>query len=202
MVRPACAGRACSILSVSPLRNYNYMSIYTKTGDKGTTSLFGGKRVSKSSAQVEAYGTLDEFSSWLGFVIAKLVDGKDIELLSSIQNDMHKVMSVLSGNTKLSLEKLSVSTLEHEKYIDSLDKKLPKLTSFILPQGGETASRIHIARTVCRRAERNLTALFLENSSGITEEHQLIISRYINRLSDFLFMLARKYSESEKKVTS
>jgi cob(I)alamin adenosyltransferase len=133
-------------------------------------------------------------------IIAKLVDQKDIELLSSIQNDMHKVMSVLSGNTKLSLEKLSKSTLEHEKYIDGLDKKLPKLTSFILPQGGEAASRIHIARTVCRRAERKLTSLFLEKDSGITETNQLIISRYINRLSDFLFMLARKYAEYEKKV--
>jgi cob(I)alamin adenosyltransferase len=178
------------------------MSIYTKTGDKGTTSLFGGKRASKSSTQVEAYGTLDEFSSWLGFVIAKLVDRKDIDLLSSIQNDLHKVMSVLSGNAKLSLGKLTKSTLEHEKYIDSLDKKLPKLTSFVLPQGGETTSRIHIARTVCRRAERKLASLFSENGSGITEKNQLIISRYINRLSDFLFMLARKYSEHEKKVTS
>lgn len=177
------------------------MSIYTKTGDKGTTSLFGGKRISKSSNQVEAYGTLDEFSSWLGFIIAKLVDQYDLGLLCSIQNDLHKVMSVLSANTKLSLKKLSTSTLEHEKYIDTLDKKLPKLTSFILPQGGETASRIHIARTVCRRAERHLTALFLQKDSGITEEHHLIISRYINRLSDLLFMLARKYSEYEKKVT-
>lgn len=176
------------------------MSIYTKTGDRGTTSLFGGKRISKSSTQVEAYGTLDELSSWLGFIMAKFDDKRDIELLSSIQNDMHKVMSVLSANTKLSLEKLTQSTKTHEKYIDSLDKKLPKLTSFILPQGGEIASRVHIARTVCRRAERNLTSLFLEKDSGITEEHQLIISRYINRLSDLLFMLARKYSEYEKKV--
>ena len=176
------------------------MSIYTRTGDKGTTSLFGGKRISKSSAQVEAYGTLDEFSSWLGFIVAKFDDEKDVELLSSIQNDLHKVMSVLSGNTKLSLEKLPAQTLEHEKYIDSLDKKLSKLTSFILPQGGEIASRIHIARTVCRRAERQLTSLFLENESGITEQHQLIISRYINRLSDLFFMLARKYAEYEKKV--
>lgn len=194
------------------------MSIYTKTGDKGTTSLFGGKRISKSSAQVETYGTLDEFSSWLGFVIAKLVDGKDIELLSSIQNDLHKVMAVLARGVvptsnrldkklrttqhykEISLKELDIQTLEHEKYIDALDKKLPKLTSFILPQGGETASRIHIARTVCRRAERQLTSLFLEKDSGITETNQLIISRYINRLSDFLFMLARKYAEYEKKV--
>ena len=176
------------------------MPIYTKTGDRGTTSLFGGKRINKSSAQVEAYGMLDEFSSWLGFIIAKFDDKNDIELLSSIQNDLHKVMSVLSANTKLSLEKLVKSTEEHEKYIDSLDKKLPKLTSFILPQGGEIASRIHIARTVCRRAERNLSALFLEKDSGITEKNQLIISRYINRLSDLLFMLARKYGEYEKKV--
>jgi cob(I)alamin adenosyltransferase len=152
--------------------------------------------------QVDAYGTLDEFSSILGWVIANLVDYSDGEVLSEIQNDLHKIMSVVSGNKKLSLEKLSNQTRNHEKYIDELDKTLPKLTSFILPQGGETASRFHIARTVCRRAERKLDALFSQKTSDITKEQIDIISVYINRLSDFLFMLARKYSESEKKITN
>lgn len=177
-----------------------HMSIYTKTGDRGSTSLFGGKRISKSSSQVEAYGTIDELSSWLGFIIAKLVDQKDIQLLTNLQNDFHKIMSVLSANTKLKLSMLEVHTKEHEAYIDELDKKLPKLTSFILLQGGETASRFHIARTVCRRAERSLVRLFSGNKSDIAEENQEHILKYVNRLSDLLFMLARKYSEYEKKV--
>ncbi len=176
------------------------MSIYTKTGDKGTTSLYGGKRTEKSSLQVEAYGTMDECSSWLGFVLAKLVDRKDIALLTAIQNDFHKIMSVLSDNAKLDLGFLPDKTQEHEKYIDALDKKLPPLRSFILPQGGETASRFHIARTVARRSERALVRLFFEKDSDITEEHQVVILKYVNRLSDLLFMLARKYSEKETPV--
>ena len=96
------------------------MSIYTKTGDKGTTSLYGGSRVSKADLRVESYGTLDEFSSWLGFVIASFVDDKDIQLITTIQNDLHKIMSVISGNSKLTLTKLADHTIEHEQYIDKI----------------------------------------------------------------------------------
>ncbi len=168
------------------------MPIYTKTGDKGMTSLFGGKRVSKSDLQVEAYGCADELSSYLGLVIAKLKVKSDISLLTSIQKDLYQIMAFLS-NAKVDLKGLNSQVKIFERYIDKLTSLLPKLSRFILPQGGEVASLLQISRTLCRKSERRVVAYFENSKIGNSK----IILQYFNRLSDFLFMLARKYEDKE-----
>jgi len=168
------------------------MSIYTKTGDRGTTSLFRGTRVSKADPQVDAYGSLDELSSALGFVVPLIRDKKDIACIHNIQNDLYTMMATLAGATHLQQKTVQARIKLFEKMIDRLDQVLPKLTSFILPGGGEIAARLHLGRTVCRRAERALVSYFDCAKTKIVGED--IMLAYINRLSDLLFQLARKYS--------
>ncbi|OGK19903.1 ATP:cob(I)alamin adenosyltransferase [Candidatus Roizmanbacteria bacterium RIFCSPHIGHO2_02_FULL_37_13b] len=175
------------------------MSIYTKTGDDGTTALFGGKRVKKYDNQIEAYGSVDELSSHIGLVISKLKDKKNKDLLTLIQKDLHTMMGALGG-AKTDLEERGKHVAVFEKEIDLIDKKLPKLTRFILPQGGEVASLFHIARTVCRRAERNVVHFFSNNRTIEQSSHKIIV-QYLNRLSDFLFMMARLYGKGKEIVT-
>lgn len=182
------------------------MTIYTKTGDAGTTGLFGGARISKADVQVEAYGTVDELTSQLGFAIASLTEQKDISLLSHVQKELYQIMSVLAGGAEQTTSTMR-STLperisEYEKLCDEIEKALPPLTQFILPQGGETASRLHVARTVCRRAERTVVRLFSDETHGtvVDAESRSIILQYLNRLSDMLFMLARNYTNRETTV--
>ena len=165
------------------------MPIYTKTGDSGETSLFGGKRVKKYDKQIEAYGSVDELSSHIGLVISRLKDKRHIELLTLIQKDLYIMMATLSG-AKTELKDLKKHITIFEKDIDLIDKKLGKLTRFILPQGGEVASLFHIARTVCRRAERDVVRF---SNNGI-------IVKYFNRLSDLLFMMARWYGREKEVV--
>ncbi|MBI2034716.1 MAG: cob(I)yrinic acid a,c-diamide adenosyltransferase [Candidatus Levybacteria bacterium] len=182
------------------------MKIYTRTGDKGQTSLFGGRRVSKSSLRVEAYGTVDELNSAIGVVIAESqkskVKSQNYNLkvkseLEKIQNDLLTIGSMLasleSKNQELRIKNLELRTKEFEELIDELTSKLPELHNFILPGGGKAGSLLHFARTVCRRAERRAVAL-----AG--KEHvpsEVLI--YFNRLSDLLFTMARYTNMKEKK---
>lgn len=173
------------------------MKIYTKTGDQGTTSLFGGKRVSKADLRIDAYGTVDELNSWIGLVADQSVNEKRKTFLISIQDRLFTMGSILAtepGNTKVKIPLLSqedVIALERE--IDAMDSQLPPMRSFILPGGHQSVSFCHIARTVCRRAERLVISLHNQ------EPLDMLVIQYLNRLSDYLFVLARKMA-SELKI--
>lgn len=166
------------------------MKIYTKTGDQGTTSLFGGKRVSKAHLRIDAYGTVDELNSWMGLLRDQQVNGTRQEILLKIQNKLFTIGSMLAtepGNTKVKIPTLKeddVHLLEQE--IDDMDTSLPALKSFILPGGHSSVSFCHVARTVCRRAER--LVIGLHESEPVNP----LIIPYLNRLSDYLFVLSRK----------
>lgn len=169
------------------------MKIYTKTGDVGETSLFGGKRVLKSELRIDAYGTLDELNSWIGLLRDVSADGQQKELLKEIQDRLFTLGAALAAdpqNTKLKTPDLYESDVELlEKTIDAMDLQLEPLRNFILPGGHVHVSYCHIARTVCRRAERLCVALHYSS------EIPLIAIKYLNRLSDFLFTLSRKMAK-------
>ncbi len=171
------------------------MSIYTKTGDTGKTALFGGTRVSKYNPQVEAYGVVDEATCFIGLAYESIQDAKDRKTLTSIQLNLYAIMAYLS-NAPLKSTELIEEVNNMEKEMDRLESILPKLTRFILPQGSESAVRLHIARSKIRTAERRIVEFVDNKKTQITED--LLIMKYINRLSDFFFMLARKYSNEEK----
>lgn len=166
--------------------------IYTKKGDKGFTSLFGGKKLLKSEIRIEAYGTVDELNSNLGVVISSTED-KEIETeLKQIQSTLFKIGTILATNPEKPELLISFDeneTIFLENRIDSMEKNLEPLRNFILPSGSLLISYTHVARTVCRRAERKITEI---NSSDI--EHIKVLT-YINRLSDYLFVLARKFAK-------
>ena len=179
------------------------MKIYTKTGDDGTTGLFGGTRVSKHHIRINSYGTVDELNSWVGMLRDQGLDNHDSDILLRIQNHLFTMGAMLatdpekaklkSGKDRLNIPLLreeDVQLLEGE--IDRMNKSLPPMTHFILPGGHPIVSTCHIARTVCRRAER-MTSLLHEQEA--VEEP---ILSYINRLSDYLFVLARKLSAQFK----
>ncbi|MDO8497166.1 MAG: cob(I)yrinic acid a,c-diamide adenosyltransferase [bacterium] len=175
------------------------MPIYTKTGDKGETSLFGGKRVSKTDERMEACGTIDELTSFLGLIASKIDNEKDITFLREIQKDLYDIMAFVGGAEK-SLLVPSQQIERFEKSIDEIEKTLPKLTRFILPGGTETSSLFHIARTICRRAERSIIKSFIQNNTTGGEEKKIVL-QYINRLSDLLFMYGRKYTKGKEVIT-
>ena len=159
--------------------------VYTKTGDKGETGLFGGRRLPKSHLRIESYGTVDELNSYIGLVN----DNYQLPVLKKIQDRLFSIGSLLASDPEKNLLQLDLqeSDIEAmEKAIDKWEVELPPLKNFILPGGHTTVSFCHIARCVCRRAERRVVALSLE------EEIPEIIIRYLNRLSDFLFVLSRK----------
>lgn len=165
--------------------------IYTKTGDKGTTSLVGGQRVSKAHERLECYGTVDELNSFIGLLITSLEDKEDEDFLLFIQHKLFSVGSYLAtdqSSTELHVEsKITPETIERiEKEIDRIDSSLPKMKNFILPGGCRSASLAHVCRTVCRRAERQIYRL---TETTPVEEPVL---KFMNRLSDYLFVLARK----------
>lgn len=160
------------------------MKIYTKTGDSGHTSLYGGKRVPKSHLRVNAYGSIDELNSILGIVLAKLNNKKIEVFVNEVQRDLLSIGSNLSG-APVNLGKISQRVEEMENVIDSLDKELPKLSNFILPEGTEAACFLFFARAIARRAERELVALTKEE----TVDGNIIA--YLNRLSDLLYIVAR-----------
>ncbi len=181
------------------------MSIYTRTGDKGTTSLFGGRRVLKSDLRVETYGAIDELTTFIGLVITKTPTRKDKEFLISIQKDLYKIMGVLSG-AKINLKFLANKVRDFEKEIDRLEKSFPKLTRFILPGGTETASWFQVLRAVCRRAERSAIRFYSGNltmkpSHDLVKQFNNEIIKYLNRLSDLFFTLARFYNKGKEILT-
>ncbi len=176
------------------------MRIYTKTGDKGTTALFGGVRVSKADAQIEAYGSLDELTSVIGLLISGEKNSIRHDFLVGIQKDLYQIMAVLSGAT-LDLQPLEAKIQSFEQEIDNIQVRLPKLTRFILPGGTERSAIAHICRTQCRRSERTVVAFYSAIKAGEKlNNYKPIIIQYLNRLSDLFFMLAREYSQG-KEVT-
>ena len=166
------------------------MKIYTKTGDKGQTSLFGGKRVPKHDLRIDAYGTVDELNSYIGLIRDQDIDKNGKAILIEIQDRLFTLGSILAtepGNAKVKVPQLKpedINLLENE--IDKMNEDLPEMRSFVLPGGHTTVSYCHIARCVCRRAER--ISSHLAELEGIEE----IVIQYLNRLSDYLFVLARK----------
>jgi len=172
------------------------MKIYTKTGDEGQTSLYGGKRVQKNHHQIEAYGTVDELNSYIGLLrsFPSLTQHKSI--LIEIQDRLFTLGSALAAdpaNEKLKYPKLSIEDVALlEKEIDNLDNSLEPMTSFILPGGNQELSFCHIARTICRRAERNIISLHEIHTIDV------LIIQYLNRLSDYLFTLSRWIGTHEK----
>jgi cob(I)alamin adenosyltransferase len=160
------------------------MPIYTRTGDTGTTSLFGGKRVRKSEQLVEAYGTVDELNSWIGLICSETEEEHLVRLLREIQSDLFVIGAKLAGG-KTDLAVLETRVTQMEVEIDAMEHTLPELNNFILPGGTSHASHIHIARNVCRRAERRIVAL-----PETFHIHPSVI-KYLNRFSDLLFVLAR-----------
>ena len=173
------------------------MKIYTKTGDKGETGLYGGTKVSKADIRIEAYGTVDELNSYLGLVRDQKIDADTFETLIKIQKELFVVGAVLAtpqeketlknGEKRLGRTMVTdqmITDIENE--IDKMDAELPQMTHFVLPGGHTTVSYCHIARAVCRRAERLVVVL---QQKEIIEPS---VIKYLNRLSDYLFVLARK----------
>jgi cob(I)alamin adenosyltransferase len=164
--------------------------IYTRTGDGGETGLLGGRRVRKSALRVEAYGELDELNACLGSVVVAVTDADTIDLLTRVQRHLFalsaRVADVRGGEAageKTAFPDANVAALE--RAIDAAEEALPPLTSFVLPGGSEAGARLHLARTVCRRAERRLVALAAQ------DDVPPVFLAYLNRLSDLLFVLAR-----------
>lgn len=164
------------------------MKIYTKTGDKGETSLFGGGRVTKSSIRIETYGTVDELNSTIGLARSFGLSSQIEAYCVQIQNDLFVLGADLATppSAKAQIDRISESHTEGlEKYIDTLDGSLEPLKFFILPAGTQTAAALHLARTVCRRAER--ICIKARESEDISADTVM----YLNRLSDLLFVMAR-----------
>ncbi|MCK0145061.1 cob(I)yrinic acid a,c-diamide adenosyltransferase [Arenibacter sp. F26102] len=175
------------------------MKIYTKTGDDGTTGLFGGTRVPKHHIRIESYGTLDELNSWIGLIRDQDISDSSKKILIKIQEKLFTVGALLAidpkkeklknGKDRLNIAKIGdedINLLEQE--IDKMELNLPPMTHFILPGGHTTVSYCHITRTICRRAERLVSQL------NDYEPVDPTLLSYLNRLSDFLFVLARKLS--------
>lgn len=165
--------------------------VYTRTGDKGTTSLVGGVRIEKSSVRLEAYGTIDELSSHLGLLVSLLDDGEDRQTLLRIQKNLFNVCTHLATDQSQTPLYPSARLPENEvafmeQQIDAINALLPEAQGFILPGGCQAAAQAHVCRTVCRRAERRIAALAA--TAVVGEE----IQQYVNRLSDYLFVLAKK----------
>ncbi len=161
------------------------MHIYTKTGDDGTTAIFGGTRISKGDPQVEAYGSIDELTSIVGLVIAHLSKKDQLKnFFHTVQEDLMMIGSVLAGWGG-NVDTLEKRVKQMETYMDLFSKALLPLTHFILPGGSLTASYMHVARSVCRRAERTIVRLTRDHT------HYAIIVKYLNRLSDLFFVYAQ-----------
>lgn len=173
------------------------MKIYTKTGDTGTTALYGGDRVPKHHIRIESYGTVDELNSWIGLLRDQDLDAETKKILIEVQHKLFTIGAILatppekeilkSGKQRLNIERIHQEDIVFlEEAIDKMDEVLPVMTHFILPGGHPIVSYCHLARTVCRRAERRATHLY-EN-----QPFEEVVIKYLNRLSDYLFVLARK----------
>ncbi|GAB5400462.1 MAG: cob(I)yrinic acid a,c-diamide adenosyltransferase [Aureisphaera sp.] len=181
------------------LRTFAYMKIYTKTGDKGTTALFGGTRVPKYHIRIESYGTVDELNSHIGLIRDQKIDPRSKEILVHIQDRLFTLGAILATDPEKAIlksgkERLNIPKIDEEDIVlletemDTMNDDLPPMTHFVLPGGHTTVSYCHIARCVCRRAERLATLLHNE------EPTDPFVLKYLNRLSDYLFVLARKLS--------
>lgn len=172
------------------------MKVYTKTGDKGKTSLIGGTRVFKYDDRIEAYGTLDELNSFIGFLKDQDIKFHHINTLSIIQDRLFVCESLLAVDPEKNVKNIPTlydSDIEFlEQEIDKMDKELPELKNFILPGGHITISTCHIARTICRRSERITLKLITEHPDTLMGD---LVLKYLNRLSDFLFVLSRKITQ-------
>lgn len=170
------------------------MKIYTKTGDKGQTSLIGGRRVSKAHHRIDAYGTVDELNSWIGLVRDQPVNESRKETLKEIQDRLFTIGSELATDPEKTVSRPLPAILESdvealEQAMDEMDIQLPELRAFVLPGGHQAVSFCHLARTVCRRAERLTIALSEE------ETVDPLVIQYLNRLSDYLFVLSRTMTQ-------
>ncbi len=169
------------------------MKIYTKKGDTGSTSLIGGTRVAKHSLRLESYGTIDELNSYLGLVRDTGKNEQCTAQIIEIQDRLFTIGSSLAAdpeNSKMVLpDILDSDVIQLESWMDEYDEKLPPLTAFILPGGHESVSHCHVARTICRRAERRVTEL---QSASFVDP---LVLTYLNRLSDYLFVMARVLSK-------
>ena len=167
--------------------------IYTRTGDEGLTSLIGGRRVPKYHERIEAYGTVDELCAFTGLIRDQDIDQSTRQFLIRIQEQLFKLEALLADDTQSNSRKLPVITDEEitalEDAIDEMNKHLAPLNSFILPGGHVAVSYTHVARTICRRAERTTLKLSPENKVDP------MCCKYLNRLSDYFFVLARKLSK-------
>jgi len=173
------------------------MKIYTRTGDDGTTGLIGGSRVKKHNIRLEAYGTIDELNSYIGLIRSMQTDLPIDKILEIIQNKLFVIGANLATDESISLikkqlpcQKTDIELLENE--MDEMNSSLPELRNFILPGGCQASSFCHVARTVCRRAERHIVEL----SENKEVDSNLI--KFINRLSDYLFVLSRKINLDQK----
>ena len=175
------------------------MAIYTRTGDKGTTSLYGGMRLSKADVQIEAYGTLDELTSILGVLNLHISDEDEVQFIKELQSDLYVIMGFLAG-APTSFEKLKNKSFLFEKKIDDLTDKLPPLRDFIIPGGSAASCWAHMARVNCRKAER-VIILYFEGKRIIEKDDSQVILKYLNRLSDLFFTYARTFN-NENDVLS
>ncbi len=173
------------------------MKIYTRTGDDGTTGLIGGSRVKKHNIRLESYGTIDELNSYIGLIRSMQTDKQIDSVLEIIQNKLFVIGANLATDESIEMirkqlpcKKADIELLEKE--IDRMNMDLPELRNFILPGGSQAASFCHVARTVCRRAERKIVEL----SEKAEVDTNLV--RFVNRLSDYLFVLSRKVNHDQK----
>lgn len=176
------------------------MKIYTKTGDKGTTALFGGTRVPKHHIRIDSYGTVDELNSYIGLIRDQKIDTHSKEILNQIQDRLFTLGAILATDPEKTIlksgkERLNIPKIEEEDItlleleMDAMNLELEPMTHFVLPGGHTTVSYCHITRCVCRRAERLATLLHEQEP---TDE---LVLKYLNRLSDYLFVLARKLTK-------
>ncbi len=176
------------------------MKIYTKTGDSGNTSLIGGTRVPKHHLRIETYGTIDELNSYIGMIRDHLQEEQVVDILKEIQDRLFTIGSLLAADpvkSRMTLPDLNESDVVLlEKEIDRMNETLPELKSFILPGGHPNSSWCHLARCVCRRSERLVSHLSEEN------EVNALVLVYLNRLSDYLFVLSRKaiYDQGKNEI--
>lgn len=169
------------------------MKIYTKTGDQGLTSLFGGKKVSKADLRIDTYGTVDELNSWIGLLRDQEINQKRHDELIEVQDRLFTIGAMLAaepGNNKIKVPFINEEDILFlEKKIDAMDTSIEPMRFFVLPGGHSSVSFCHVARTVCRRAERLVIALHA------TDPVNPLIIKYLNRLSDYIFVLSRKVTQ-------
>jgi cob(I)alamin adenosyltransferase len=169
------------------------MKVYTKKGDKGTTQLIGGTRIPKNSLRIEAYGTIDELNSYIGLIRDQNINQKYVDQLIETQDRLFTLGSLLAADPEKSTMKLpelqETDVTNLENWIDEMDAELDPMTSFVLPGGHTTVSFTHIARCVCRRSERIITEL------SLNDKVSALVLAYVNRLSDYLFVLGRKLTK-------